>query len=1542
MVAAMCAVMLMAAAAMAQTAHFTTQSVAVSGLSRPMGVAVDSNGMLYVADTNADAVRRYAPNGSGAYTSMGTIGGGLLAPYGVAVASTGDVFVMDNGIGVVHRYSPDGSGGYVQKTDIVSGIGSQGNLTVDGSSDVFIADFDNDAILRCTPDGSGGYNSPTTIITDNRPVGVAVDAAGNVYSASDPNWAVHRYAPNGSGGYTQLTDVINGFHPGGVAVDSTGVVYVSDVYHNEFYKFVPNSSGGYTQSVNLSSGLNTPAGVAVDGSGNIYVADTNNNHIVKLSQGSTLFPKANIGTSFTQTLSFTFDTAGMIAAPAVLTSGTAGMDFVDAGTGSCTTNGATHAYAAGDTCTVDVKFTPQLPGRRQGAAVLKTAGGATIASAYVYGVGVGPQAVFLPGTTSNLNSGSTHLSFPYQAAVDGAGNTYVSNPGSGQVVKVPAVGGSGTVVSTPGLTGVMRGIVVDGAGNLFIADSTNNRIYVVPASGTAGILTIDGLATGLTGPTALVFDGSGVLYIADSGNSRVVTVNLNLSSLGTGSPTGAGSVLATPGYNFSGSVFPALAVDSAGTVYVSDLNNNRVIKVTSGSQVSFVSTGSVTLYHPQGLATDAAGDLYIADANQRLVEISPAGVVAALPVPTLSATPTTMTVDQSGYLLIADFDNNRVLRTDVSAAANALTFAGTAAGTTSAPQTVILQNVGNADLSLPIPSTGNNPSISTGFSLGSSGATDCPLIGSTTSTPGTLASGVSCTLPVTFAPTIAGSVSGSLVLTDNHLNASPSTTQTIALSGTGLDPLTATTVTTLVILTANHPATPFTPVSGTGGSTPYSYSIHPALPSGLSIDASTGAISGTPAAINSSAIYSVTITDANSSTASADFTLEVIADTPTLVFAAIGSKTYGDAPFAVSATSASSGAVTYSVVSGPATVSGNTVTITGAGTVTLQASQAAAGNYNAVTTTTSFTVAKANPTLAFAAIPQKTFGDAPFAVSATSASDGAVTYTVASGPATVSGSTVTINGIGRVILTANQAATANYNSSFVVMGLDVLAATPTLAFAAIPAKTYGDAPFAVSASSASSGAVTYSVVTGPATVSGSTVTITGAGTVTLAASQAASGNYATATATTTLTVAAAAPTLSLGPIAAKTYGDSAFTVSASSVSTGAITYSVVTGPANVSGGLVSITGAGLLTLQASQLAAGNYAAATATTSVTIAPAALTVTASNVTRPYGAANPALTGTVAGARFSDSFTQTLTTAATISSPTGSYAIVPSVAGSALSNYTVSVVNGTLSVTQAGTSTTVALSATAANPNQTVTLLATVVSSTSGTPTGTVTFMDNGVALRSIAVSGGVATTNVLFASGSHSITASYSGDTNFLASTGAAGGGIAVPQLDFTLSGPANIAIRAGDPVVLNYTVTPTYGTYPGPVSFTVAGLPGDSSYVLSNTVLAANAGPQNVALMVKTSPIIAAAQRSRAPWSLALFLVPLLGARRLRRSTRGAGKVLFALAIIVLSAAGLGGLTGCGMGYFGAATKDYTVTVTATSGNVQRTSSLTLTMTRAVN
>src|SRR6202035_1531528 len=166
--------------------------------------------------------------------------------------------------------------------------------------------------------------------------------------------------------------------------------------------------------------------------------------------------------------------------------------------------------------------------------------------------------------------------------------------------------------------------------------------------------------------------------------------------------------------------------------------------------------------------------------------------------------------------------------------------------------------------------------------------------------------------------------------------------------------------------------------------------------------------------------------DSNYTAATKNATFTVGAAAPTIRFT-VTYKTYGSATFSVAAASNSTGAFTYSVVSGPATIGGSTVTLPGAGTVVLQASEAADSNYTAATKNATFTVGAAAPTISFT-VPNQTYGAAPFSVSATSNSTGAFTYSVVSGPATIAGSTVTLTGAGTVVLQASEAADSNYTA----------------------------------------------------------------------------------------------------------------------------------------------------------------------------------------------------------------------------------------------------------------------------------------------------------------------------------------------------------------------------------------------------------------------------------------------------------------------------------------------------------------------------------
>jgi hypothetical protein len=272
---------------------------------------------------------------------------------------------------------------------------------------------------------------------------------------------------------------------------------------------------------------------------------------------------------------------------------------------------------------------------------------------------------------------------------------------------------------------------------------------------------------------------------------------------------------------------------------------------------------------PIGVAVDGSGNVYVGDTGNNAVKEMPPGCASSSCVTTLGggfSYPEGVVVDGSGNVYVADTYNNAVKELNVAYPPD-LSFRLTSVGKESSdsPQTVTLKNIGNAALSLPVPTSGTNPEIDGYFTLDST--TTCPQI-TPSSSPGMLAADASCTLAVDFFPQISGSVGAGLALTDNNLNAHYAT-QVIVLSGVG----------------------------------------------------------------------------------------EVAPQT--ITFGTLANVTYGASPIKLTAAATSGLPVSYTVT-GPATVSGSTLTIIGAGTVTVTASQAGNSSYGAATPVSqSFTVSKA-------------------------------------------------------------------------------------------------------------------------------------------------------------------------------------------------------------------------------------------------------------------------------------------------------------------------------------------------------------------------------------------------------------------------------------------------------------------------------------------------------------------------------------------------------------------------------------------------------
>jgi len=262
---------------------------------------------------------------------------------------------------------------------------------------------------------------------------------------------------------------------------------------------------------------------------------------------------------------------------------------------------------------------------------------------------------------------------------------------------------------------------------------------------------------------------------------------------------------------------------------------------------------------------------------------------------------------------------------------------------------------------------------------------------------------------------------------------------------------------------------------------------------------------------------------------------------------------------------------------------------------------------------------------------------------------------------------------------------------------------------------------------------------------------------------------------TAFTVSPGPQTITFGPLSGVNYGAPPFSLNASASSGLPITFSIISGPATISGSNLTVTGAGTVTVAAAQPGGADYLAATSVNqSFVVTQAVLIVQADSKTRVFGATNPVLTASYSGFVNGDNSnaltgSPSLSTTATLASTVAGspYPIAVTNGTLSASNYAFSFVEGQLAVTPAATTNVVSSSA---NPspdgsNVTFTSTETPLAPGSGTPSGTVQFLVDGAPLGSpVALAGGVAsTTTASLAHGTHVIGACYAGDGNFFGST-----------------------------------------------------------------------------------------------------------------------------------------------------------------------------------
>ncbi|MEQ9298783.1 MAG: MBG domain-containing protein [Cyclobacteriaceae bacterium] len=409
----------------------------------------------------------------------------------------------------------------------------------------------------------------------------------------------------------------------------------------------------------------------------------------------------------------------------------------------------------------------------------------------------------------------------------------------------------------------------------------------------------------------------------------------------------------------------------------------------------------------------------------------------------------------------------------------------------------------------------------------------------------------------------------------------------------------------------------------------------------------------------------------------------------TITFAPLENRVFGDPSIALVAT-ATSGLPVYFEVAGPAILSGNILSITGAGEVTVTALQAGDITYASAETTQSFAVARLEQVITLPGIGDRLITDAPFSIGAIINSSLDLIYEV-SGPATISADgLVTVSGTtGLVTVTVSQSGDDNHTAAMTVsesfLVTDPGKSNQVITFPTITTKTFGQAAFTLAATSDSDLPVTYEVVGGPISIDGSAVTITGAGTATVRALQDGDGSFNPATPVErSFAISRANQTISFTTISDKVYGDNDFTLSASSSAGLAVDFRVSDGAARVAGSRVEITGAGEVTIEATQAGNANYNPVSTSRTFAVAKAPLTVKADDLVKVYGADNPTLTltyeGFVNGDDASDITPPVASTSADATSPVteDGYAIV--ISGGEADNYVLTLVDGVLSVAKA----------------------------------------------------------------------------------------------------------------------------------------------------------------------------------------------------------------------------------------------------------------------
>ncbi|WP_243688186.1 chitobiase/beta-hexosaminidase C-terminal domain-containing protein [Geotalea toluenoxydans] len=708
---------------------------------------------------------------------------------------------------------------------------------------------------------------------------------------------------------------------------------------------------------------------------------------------------------------------------------------------------------------------------------------------------------------------------------------------------------------------------VDLDGNIYIADSANNRIRRVDkASGSIATIAGNGLAefsgdggpaymAGLNRPFAVALDTSGNIYISDNQNYRVRKIDMasfiitTVAGNGTSGATGDGG-LATAA---SLGDIRGLAVDAAGSIYIADSGSNGIRKV---EKTTGIITTIATGYHPEGVTLDRTGNLYYAETwGHVIVRIDKA----------TSAKSIVAGNGMGGY------------SGDGGPATQASLYA---------PHRIVLDGSGNIYISDTFNHRIRKVNSATGLISTLAG----------TGTAGYSGDGGPATAAMIVNPRgLSIDSNGTIFFADSSSRVraiSGGTSDTNPPDTTATPPGGTYQAPQWVTLSANEPATIYYTVDGT-------------LPTPAS------AVYGGPIYVGSSMTLQYFARDAAGNQEPVKSEYFTIKQDQYISFPVIDARTYGDAPFTLGATASSGLAISYTSDNlAVATVSGNTITIVGAGTVNITATQWGDYYYNSASPVIqTLTVHKSPATVALGNL-SATYDGAAKTVSATTSPSGlSVTFTY-NGAGTVPVAAGTYAVVGTI-------SSANYQGSATGTMIIAPAATSISISQSSPnPSTYGQ-PVTISATVSpvgASGKVRFSngigwaeeVNVNPASGSASlSATMMPAGVNTITAQYTGDNNHLQSPVSTGVTqiVNKANQTISFAAIANKIAGGPEFTLNATATSALPVSF-ISSDPAvaQVSGNTVTIAGPGTVTIIASQWGDSNYNAANAVTqSFTVLP-----------------------------------------------------------------------------------------------------------------------------------------------------------------------------------------------------------------------------------------------------------------------------------------------------------------------------------------------------